>query len=112
MESPSHSEDERTLQEFNEIKALLQAVSGKSITSDPAVVLAALTTEVRLIATSVEKITETLYGNSKPGLLTVSRMNSQRIDSFEKAIWIVVGVISSLMIGSVFYLVLSHGIIP
>ena len=96
---------------LDEIKELILRLAKASEDPVPTIALALLTAQVTTIATSLEKITKLIYGNDKPGLLTIVTNNTRRLDSFEKVSWLFGGVAVTLTVGSVFYVVLYHGIL-
>lgn len=97
--------------EFEEVKNLLQGLIEKAAEENSYTPLVVLTAQVKLIAISLERITDTVYGNGKLGLITIVNEHSKKLAAYDKITWLVVGIMTTLIIGSIFYLILSHGLI-
>lgn len=95
---------------FDEIKALLQELIDQSDKEPTNISLAVLTTQVTILAATLERIVAIVYGNGKPGLITLVDISTRKLEVYDKVMWTVVGIVASLVIGSIFYLILSHGV--
>jgi hypothetical protein len=100
-----------TEKEYEDLRSLIEDVLEKIDNSELYPLVIGCQNQLKVIGPAIDKITQTLYGNGKPGLTTVVDRNTIRLNTYDKASWAVIGIVLSLIIGSVFYLVLSHGII-
>lgn len=95
-----------TMQEF---RLMLQEFIDKTDKPDAYASLLILTAQVKQITETLEKISNNIYGNDKPGLISLVRSHHDRLNAYDKFMWLVGGIIASLVIGSIYYLILTHG---
>ncbi len=67
--------------------------------------------QLHVIAETNKKVADTVYGNGKPGLVTIVSQTKKDVDGFLSVAKAVLLSLLGLGITALFYLVLSHGII-
>jgi hypothetical protein len=75
---------------------------------------ATLIEQVSTVSKTVEKMSQTIYGNGHPGLTTSVNELDVRLSHMEKPkVWLntLISTLITLGITAIFYLILSHGII-
>jgi len=72
---------------------------------------AVIVEQLRVITATNQKVTETVYGNGKPGLTTVVAETKKDMDAVMTVAKTLLFTLMGLGVTAVFYLVLSHGII-
>ncbi len=67
--------------------------------------------QLHVIAETNKKVADTVYGNGKPGLVTIVSQTKKDVDGFLSVAKAVLLSLLGLGVTALFYLVLSHGII-
>jgi hypothetical protein len=74
-------------------------------------VQAVIIEQLKVVADTNKKVADTVYGNGKPGLVTIVSQTRKDVDGFLSVAKAALLSLLGLGITALFYLVLSHGII-
>jgi hypothetical protein len=91
--------------QIEEIKELADKIA--EITQAQAVIIE----QLKVVADTNKKVVDTLYGNGKPGLVTIVSETKKDVSTLMDLAKTVLLSLLGLGITALFYLVLSHGII-